>query len=164
MVQLTRQSSRRKPNLKIAEERREMAEFLKAQRGDERDRAYRVEHLSRGVSRTHLGLDDSSYNEIHSTDFYRQVEETIKNKGRARVLDVGCGLGYFVRDLLEHAEEKGFKDKLEVHGLALTRTYKCEDPDTGRPKEYKPVVGKKHLHVGHAENIPFPDESFDLVV
>jgi len=65
-----------------------------------------------------------------------------------RVLDVGCGKGFLVKDLM--LECAG----LEVFGLDISRyaLLHCE----------KDVVGR--LHLGSADELPFPDRSFDCVL
>jgi ubiquinone/menaquinone biosynthesis C-methylase UbiE len=65
-----------------------------------------------------------------------------------RVLDVGCGKGFLVKDLM--LECAG----LEVFGLDVSHyaVMRC-------PPE---VVGR--LHIGSAESLPFPDASFDCVL
>lgn len=65
-----------------------------------------------------------------------------------RVLDVGCGKGFLVKDLM--LECPG----LEAFGLDISRyaLMKCE----------KEVVGR--LHLGDAVSLPFPDGSFDCVI
>lgn len=65
-----------------------------------------------------------------------------------RVLDVGCGKGFLVKDLM--LECPG----LEVFGLdiSLYALLNCE----------KAVIGR--IHMGTAEKMPFPDCSFDCVL
>ena len=65
-----------------------------------------------------------------------------------RVLDVGCGKGFLVKDLM--LECPG----LEVFGLdiSLYALLNCEQEVVGR------------LHLGTAEKIPFPNGSFDCVI
>lgn len=65
-----------------------------------------------------------------------------------RMLDVGCGKGFLVKDLM--LECPG----LEAFGLDISRyaLMHCE----------KEVVGR--LHLGSAEKLPFPDSSFDCVL
>ena len=65
-----------------------------------------------------------------------------------RVLDVGCGKGFLVKDLI--LECPG----LEAFGLDISHysLMHCE----------KEVIGR--LHLGTAESLPFPDGSFDCVV
>ena len=65
-----------------------------------------------------------------------------------RVLDVGCGKGFLVKDLM--LECPG----LEVFGLDISRyaLLHCA----------KEVIGR--LHLGNAESLPFPDGAFDCVL
>lgn len=65
-----------------------------------------------------------------------------------RILDVGCGKGFLVKDLM--LECPG----LEAFGLDVSHyaLKNCE----------KEVIGR--LHLGTAEKMPFPDASFDCVV
>jgi len=65
-----------------------------------------------------------------------------------RVLDVGCGKGFLVKDLmLEHPGLEAFG--LDISLYALMR---CEPEVIGR------------LHLGSADKLPFPDRSFDCVL
>ncbi|MBI4294382.1 MAG: class I SAM-dependent methyltransferase [Betaproteobacteria bacterium] len=65
-----------------------------------------------------------------------------------RVLDVGCGKGFLVKDLV--LECPG----LEAFGIdiSLYALMHCESEVIGR------------LHLGSAEKLPFPDRSFDCVL
>jgi ubiquinone/menaquinone biosynthesis C-methylase UbiE len=65
-----------------------------------------------------------------------------------RVLDVGCGKGFLVKDLM--LECPG----LEAFGLDVSRyaLMHCE----------REVVGR--LHLGSADDLPFPDGAFDCVL
>ncbi|HXM81133.1 MAG TPA: class I SAM-dependent methyltransferase [Burkholderiales bacterium] len=65
-----------------------------------------------------------------------------------RVLDVGCGKGFLVKDLM--LECPG----LEAFGLdiSLYALLHCEREVAGR------------LHLGSAEKLPFPDRAFDCVL
>jgi SAM-dependent methyltransferase len=65
----------------------------------------------------------------------------------ARVLDVGCGTGYFLHRLHEYGAG-------ECHGIDLMQNRIAE----GR-KRYPAL----HLHVGSATKLPFGDGEFDLV-
>jgi ubiquinone/menaquinone biosynthesis C-methylase UbiE len=65
-----------------------------------------------------------------------------------RVLDIGCAKGFLVKDLLKICPG------LEVFGLdvSLYALMHCEPEVVGR------------LHLGTAERLPFPDNSFDCVL
>lgn len=65
-----------------------------------------------------------------------------------RVLDVGCGKGFLVKDLM--LECPG----LEAFGLDVSLYALTHAPDE--------VIGR--LHLGTAEKLPFPDKSFDCVL
>ena len=65
-----------------------------------------------------------------------------------RVLDVGCGKGFLVKDLM--LECPG----LEVFGLDVSLYAILRAPGE--------IVGR--LHLGSAEKLPFPDHAFDCVV
>jgi cyclopropane fatty-acyl-phospholipid synthase-like methyltransferase len=64
----------------------------------------------------------------------------------SRVLDVGCAKGFLVKDLLSLG--------IDAYGVDISRyaLMNCESEVIGR------------LHLGSADNLPFPDNSFDAVV
>jgi ubiquinone/menaquinone biosynthesis C-methylase UbiE len=83
---------------------------------------------------------------------WRAVARDIINhfglKPGMRVLDVGCGKGFLVKDLmLECPGLEAFGLDISVYALI-----NCE----------KEVIGR--LHIGTAEKMPFPDASFDCVL
>ena len=65
-----------------------------------------------------------------------------------RVLDVGCAKGFLVKDLLAACPG------LEVYGIDVSRyaLMQCEPETVGR------------LHLGSADDLPFPDGSFAAVL
>jgi ubiquinone/menaquinone biosynthesis C-methylase UbiE len=69
-------------------------------------------------------------------------------KSGMRVLDVGCGKGFLVKDLM--LECAG----VEVFGLDISRYALMHCPPE--------LVGR--LHLGSADSLPFPDASFDCVL
>ncbi len=65
-----------------------------------------------------------------------------------KVLDIGCAKGFLVKDLMKACPG------LEVFGLDISEyALKHCEPE---------VVGR--LHLGSADNLPFPDNSFDAVI
>lgn len=78
----------------------------------------------------------------------RDLIEHFGLKPGMRLLDVGCGKGFLVKDLmLECPGLEAFG--LDISSYALMH---CE----------REVVGR--LHLGSAEKLPFPDRSFDCVI
>jgi ubiquinone/menaquinone biosynthesis C-methylase UbiE len=69
-------------------------------------------------------------------------------KAGSRVLDVGCGKGFLIKDLM--LECAG----LEAFGLDVSLYALMHAPDE--------VIGR--IHLGTAEKLPFPDKSFDCVL
>lgn len=71
-----------------------------------------------------------------------------KLKPGDRVLDVGCGKGFLVKDLMKVCPG------LEAFGLDISEyaVMNCEPEVVGR------------LHVGNANHLPFPDRSFQAVL
>ncbi|MBM86655.1 MAG: methyltransferase [Rhodospirillaceae bacterium] len=69
-------------------------------------------------------------------------------KAGDRVLDVGCAKGFLVKDLLAACPG------LDVFGIDVSRyaLMNCEPEVTGR------------LHLGSADELPFPDGSFSAVI
>jgi ubiquinone/menaquinone biosynthesis C-methylase UbiE len=76
----------------------------------------------------------------------KDIIEHFKLKPGSKVLDVGCAKGFLVKDLLEHG--------IDAYGLDISEyaISNCE----------KEVIGR--LQVGKADNLPFPDNSFDAVI
>ena len=65
-----------------------------------------------------------------------------------RVLDIGCAKGFLVKDFMRAEPE------LEAFGVDISEyaLKHCEDEVVGR------------LHLGSADELPFPDKSFDCVL
>lgn len=78
----------------------------------------------------------------------RQMIDHFSLKPGMKVLDVGCGKGFLVKDLMSECPG------LEVFGLdiSLYALMNCEQEVVGR------------LHLGSAEKMPFADSSFDCVI
>lgn len=78
----------------------------------------------------------------------KDIVEHFGLKAGDRVLDVGCAKGFLVKDLLQVCPG------LDVYGLDISEyALKHCEPE---------VVGR--LHLGSADNLPFPDKSFDCVI
>jgi protein-L-isoaspartate(D-aspartate) O-methyltransferase len=69
-------------------------------------------------------------------------------KAGHKVLDVGCGKGFLMYDLMESVPG------LEVTGLDVSGYAK---------KNAKPEI-QNRIHEGHAKKLPFQDGEFDLVI
>lgn len=82
------------------------------------------------------------------TSFARGLVEVYRLRPGSRVLDVGCGKGFLLRELVE------LVPGLEIRGLDISE-YALDHAD--------PVV-KESLIMGTASHLPFSDNSFDLVV
>ncbi len=79
------------------------------------------------------------------------AEDIVKHfglKSGDRVLDVGCGKGFLVKDLMKICP------RLDVFGLDISEyaVMNCEPEVIGR------------IHVGNATHLPFPDKSFQAVL
>ncbi len=74
-------------------------------------------------------------------DYYKLSDE-------AKVLDIGCGKGFFLYDFLK------IKPKSEVYGIDISQ-YAINHS--------KPEI-KDSLQVGNANKLPWDDNTFDLVV
>ena len=79
------------------------------------------------------------------------AEDIVKHfglKAGDRVLDVGCAKGFLVKDLMKVCPG------LEVFGIDVSRyaLMHCEPETIGR------------LHLGSADDLPFPDQSFSAVL
>ncbi len=78
----------------------------------------------------------------------KEIINLYKLQAGMRVLDVGCGKGFLVKDLLIQSPD------LEVFGLDVSEyaVHNCEPEVVGR------------LHLKDALQLPFPDRSFDFVI
>lgn len=78
----------------------------------------------------------------------RDIVEHFGLKPGMRVLDVGCAKGFLVKDLMSVCPG------LDVYGLDISDYAVRHCPAD--------IVGR--LHVGSADKLPFPDDSFDCVL
>ena len=78
----------------------------------------------------------------------RKLIEHYQLKNDAKILDIGCGKGYLLFDLMKLLPD------LNVYGLDVSR-YAVENSK----KEIKETIT-----VGNATNLPFKDDFFDLVI
>ena len=69
-------------------------------------------------------------------------------KAGQKVLDVGCGKGFLIYDLMESVPG------LEVTGLDVS----------GYAKKNAKTEVQNRIHEGHAKKLPFQDREFDLVI
>ena len=88
-----------------------------------------------------------TYMQLLERALLRALEDASVPLAGARVLDVGCGGGYFLHRLAEYGAG-------ECHGIDL-----MESRIEGARARY-PALG---WHVGSADALPFEDGSFDLV-
>lgn len=76
--------------------------------------------------------------------YWRRCLKKLKTKGR--LLDVGCGLGFFL---------KRIEDIYETYGI---------DVSEYAVKKAKMVASKSKIQIGSAVDLPFKSDSFDIVV
>lgn len=99
----------------------------------------------------------NSYNEIHGTDFSVVTAGLIDLFNCAperplRILDIGCGRGKFLEEIKDR-----FGTLVDTAGLTLT--------DSNSNEESKQLKEKGvPIHSGSAEDLPFGDESFHLII
>lgn len=76
----------------------------------------------------------------------REIHQTLCKGYGTKILDVGCGKGFLVNDLVGYGHD--------AYGLDISKYALAHCPDE--------VVGR--LHQGTADNLPFRSKSFDLVI
>ncbi|MBU0763183.1 MAG: class I SAM-dependent methyltransferase, partial [Candidatus Altiarchaeota archaeon] len=138
----------------------ELFGFLRRQLQKDGGGYYSREFVSRGIERAHLS-HGPGYNQLHGIDFRSELDAFAKT-GDVRLLDVGCALGYFLKDMLEYAATKGYS--LDVKGVTLTRKIEVMNPDDNDTTLYEPVLSTNVIKRAHAEKLPFPDNHFHMVV
>jgi len=92
---------------------------------------------------------------LWSVPFGMKLLETVRLRDVKRALDVGCGLGF---PLLELAMRLGPEAK--VYGIDPWK----EAIERARMKAHVMGIGNVEIYEGIAENLPFEDDFFDLVV
>jgi SAM-dependent methyltransferase len=95
-----------------------------------------------------LGLGGYYYNPKYFTNVVRDFIEQYKLKPDAKILDVGCGKGFMMKD---------FKDALpgaEIHGLDISEY--CY--------ENAMLEVKDNIKIGSCDYLPYPNNYFDLVI
>ena len=78
----------------------------------------------------------------------RRFQEYYGLAGNGKVLDIGCAKGFMLHDFKEMSPE------LTVAGIDISEYAIESSIDTV----------KQYLEVGNAKSLPFPDDSFDLVI
>lgn len=96
----------------------------------------------------HLGLGGYSYNPRFFQPVVRDMVKFYGLKSNSKILDVGCGKGFMMKDFLEALPEAF------VYGLDISRY--CFDNSI--------LEVRNNITVGSCDYLPYPDNSFDLVV
>ena len=92
----------------------------------------------------------------YNPDYLDLMAERWELSNNKRILDVGCGLFHWSRLI-----SKYFPDDTEIIGIDIL---KLETEVINEIKELNDFLNKKiEYYQGNAEDLPFPDESFDLV-
>ncbi|MFC2162856.1 class I SAM-dependent methyltransferase [Candidatus Altiarchaeota archaeon] len=147
----------------------ELSGLLKAQLHFDRRGAYDADFVSRGIFGPRFNNEDVGYNEIHGVAFHEIVPEAVRQgQGLVRLLDAGCGAGVFVEEIQAVVDkDPTLKGRFNAMGLALTRRLTYREPD-GKHEvvtvDLAPQIKAGTIKVGHAEDMPFQDEFFNLLV
>jgi ubiquinone/menaquinone biosynthesis C-methylase UbiE len=108
--------------------------------------------------------------------FHRQIASLLKVTGAERILDAGCGEGFVIGHLLQENDQliiTGIDYSLEaievarqMVPLALPALSKAhpESFDFAQHKPSRKVKGKLLFNVGDLREMPYSDDSFDLVI
>ncbi len=98
-------------------------------------------------------LDESSYEGYYYDPntwlpIAKNIIDYFQLKSGNKILDIGCAKGFLVKAL------KAFNPQIEAFGIDISEyAIKNCEPE---------VVG--YLHLGNAINLPFPDNSFNVVI
>lgn len=97
-------------------------------------------------------LEADYYKEI-SLVVNKTIEKLVKDKKEIKVLDIGCGEGYYTNNLKLYLEEKGIKTT--IYGIDIS-------------KEAIIAAAKQHKNiewiVASASSLPLEDESIDIIL
>ena len=88
---------------------------------------------------------DQRFSESSRADTAAAIQHLVQELGASNVLEVGCGTGHWLLLL---------PGTCQVYGL---------DRSTGMLKQAQQARGNLKLCCGRAEELPFPDQFFDLV-
>ena len=94
------------------------------------------------------GYGGYNYNPKYWTEVVKDFVDFYKLEDDAKILDVGCGKGFMLYDF------KVNFPKLKLYGIDISE-YAIEN---GMEEV------KNNLQVASCDDIPFPDQSFDLVI
>jgi len=94
------------------------------------------------------GYGGYNYNPKFWMDVVKDFEDYYELKDGSKILDVGCGKGFMIYDFLK------LNPKFEIKGIDISNyaINNCK----------KEVAN--NLHVASCDNLPFEDNSFDLVI
>ena len=133
-----------------------MRRYPKAKRNYD-DRAARITEEQREIARQ-FGKDFFDGDRLYGYGGYRYdgrwktvVQDFAAHYGLTKnssVFDIGCAKGFMVRDFLE------LLPGANIRGVDVS-TYAIENSDS---------IARPYLEVANAESLPFPDDSFDLVI
>jgi len=100
-------------------------------------------------------LEDDRYPTLrYRHNYMLDMVNAIDLANDAVILDVGCGPGEMVMDLI--------KDERELYGIDIAQ--EMIDRAEGRLAKHEGLTNKVHLSVGDIENLDFPDDKFDLII
>lgn len=102
---------------------------------------------------THLELKSLLSNEIDPAFAKRAafIFRAIEQKKPKRVLDVGCGRGFYINALARFSFIK------EIHGVDINKEYIIKAKSISRDKRI-------NLTIGRIEKLAFPDKYFDFII
>lgn len=103
----------------------------------------KLENSYRLLSKGFQDLDDWSYylRAWHGRSRFEKIKELLRNERNARILDVGCGDGFFLREIEPHAEKFGI-DIIDIQN----------------PNDFS------FIRANLEDGFPFESESFDTLI